>query len=383
MNKIKKKPRFKFKKRTKKFRNKNKIKSKLQLKYKFIIIIVFIFSLYLMYKIVPITKQYNPTKITNQKLNISNFGYIFNYSLKYEEFDENINEQYKQLQNYFCEKENKSLIPEYENRIIKAIANSYGKKFEMFVHNKKDFVSQSILYSHNWEDHLTMKCLKALEYYSKKKNIENKDIYLLDIGCNVGWYTYYLGKYGYKIISFEVWGLNNYILYKNYCLNKDVSVTLINKGLDVEDKKCTYKTSSGNQGNGWVLCENRDRFRSDLDGETVNNVELTKLSRYYKYLSKKNLAFIKMDVEGSEANVLEGGKELITKYHVPFLMIEYETTFLEDHGTKVLEFLQFFENNGYKICLSDFFCKRYTSPSEIIKRRGILNLFIVYEKFLE
>ena len=177
--------------------------------------------------------------------------------------------------------------------------------------------------------------------------------------------------------------MNNYILYKNYCLNKDVSVTLINKGLDVEDKKCTYKTSSGNQGNGWVLCENRDRFRSDLDGETVNNVELTKLSKYYNYLSKKNLAFIKMDVEGSEANVLEGGKELITKYHVPFLMIEYETTFLEDHGTKVLEFLQFFENNGYKISLYDFLSKHYISISEIIKNKNILNLFIVYEKFLD
>ena len=135
-----------------------------------------------------------------------------------------------------------------------------------------------------------------------------------------------------------------------------------------------------------LYCHLRPDYSEEKFGKIStfeNNVELTKLSRYYKYLSKKNLAFIKMDVEGSEANVLEGGKELITKYHVPFLMIEYETTFLEDHGTKVLEFLQFFENNGYKICLSDFFCKRYTSPSEIIKIKGILNLFIVYEKFLE
>ena len=383
MNKIKKKPRFKTKRRTKKLRNKNNNKPKILLKYKFIIIVVFLLSLYLMYKIVPITKQYNPTKINYQKLNLSNFKNIFNYSLKYEEFDDSINEQYIQLQNYFCERQNESLIPEYEKRIIKATANSYGKKFEMFVHDRKDYVSQSILYSHNWEDTLTMKCLNALEYYSKKKNIENNNIYLLDIGCNVGWYTFYLGKYGYQILSFEVWELNNYILYKNYCLNKDVKVTLINKGLDVEDKKCIFKNSLGNQGNGMVLCENRDKSRSDLNGETINDVELTKLSKYYKYLSNKNLALMKLDVEGSEAHVLEGGKELITKYHVPFLMIEYETSFLEGHGTKVLEFLEFFENNGYKISLNDFFSKQYTSPSEIITNKNILNLFIVYEKFLE
>ena len=39
-----------------------------------------------------------------------------------------------------------------------------------------------------------------------------------------------------------------------------------------------------------------------------NNIELVKLSRYYKYLSKKNLAFMKLDVEGSEANVIEEEK---------------------------------------------------------------------------
>ena len=337
-----------------------------------------------MYKIIPIKIKYNSIiKISNKKINIENIINVFNYSLKYEEFDDNINKQYLQLQNYFCEKENESLIPEYEKRIIKANAIYNGKTFQMFVHTGKDFVSQSILYSHNWEGSLSQICLGALKYYSKKKNIENKNIYLLDIGCNVGWYTYYLGKFGYKIISFEVWEVNNYILYKNYCLNKDVNVILINKGLDTEDKKCTFKTASGNQGNGMILCENRDKNRTELDGETFNNVELTKLSRYYNYLSDKNLAFIKMDVEGSEANVLEGGKELITKYHVPFIMIEYEQSFLEDHGTKVLEFLQFFENNGYKISMNDFLGKQYTSISEIIKNKNIINLFIVYEKFLE
>ena len=99
MNKIKKKPRFKNKKRTKKFRNKNN-NPKAIFKYKFIIIVAFLFSFYLMYIIAPISKPYNSTKITNQKLNLTNIKNIFNYSLKYEEFDENINKQYIQLQNY-------------------------------------------------------------------------------------------------------------------------------------------------------------------------------------------------------------------------------------------------------------------------------------------
>ena len=35
--------------------------------------------------------------------------------------------------------------------------------------------------------------------------------------------------------------------------------------------------------------------------------------------------------------------------------MEYEIKLLEPHGTNVLEFLQFFENNGYEISLIDFF----------------------------
>ena len=188
-----------------------------------------------------------------------------------------------------------------------------------------------------------------MEYYSKKKKLKNKDIYLLDIGSNIGWYTYSLGKYGYKILSFEAFKINNYIMYKNYCLNKDVKVTIIDKGLDIEDKICSLKTVNNNQGNGIILCENRDKKLYEYNGDLFNNIELTKLNRYIKYLSHNNLAVIKIDVEGSEINALEGGKELITKYHIPFIKMEYQFKMIETHRVNPLEFLQFFENNGYKI----------------------------------
>ena len=40
---------------------------------------------------------------------------------------------------------------------------------------------------------------------------------MIDIGSNVGWYTFIFGKYGYNVISFELSDVNNYILNKNYC----------------------------------------------------------------------------------------------------------------------------------------------------------------------
>ena len=80
-------------------------------------------------------------------------------------------------------------------------------------------------------------------------------------------------------------------MFKTYCLNKDVNVTIINKGLDIEDKKCILQTTAHNQGNGIVYCENRDKYFSDFNGDIFNNIELTKLSKYIKYLSDNNLAF--------------------------------------------------------------------------------------------
>ena len=152
------------------------------------------------------------------------------------------------------------VIQEYENRIIKGEVNYLKKRFDFFIYyTNKDAVSNFIRRIHSWERAHTQKVLKALEYYSKKKNLENKDIYLLDIGSNIGWYTYYLGKYGFQILSFEPNRLNNYILYKNYCINKDVNVTLINKGLDKEDKICTLKTVDIDRGNGMIFCENREK----------------------------------------------------------------------------------------------------------------------------
>ena len=68
----------------------------------------------------------------------------------------------------------------------------------MFVYKSSDAVSKSIRFEHKWEENHTLNVLNALDYYSKKKNIENKDVW-----NNIGWYSYYFGKYGYKILSFE------------------------------------------------------------------------------------------------------------------------------------------------------------------------------------
>ena len=115
-----------------------------------------------MYKIIPIKIKYNSIiKISNKKMFKEKIINVFNYSLKYEEFDENINEKYIQLQNLFCEKQNTGLITEYEKIIITTDVNFHGKKYKMFVYKKNDGVSNYIMHFHHFERDHTLNSLKV------------------------------------------------------------------------------------------------------------------------------------------------------------------------------------------------------------------------------
>ena len=184
-----------------------------------------------------------------------------------------------------------------------------------------------------------------------------------------------MGKYGYKILTFEPSKINYYILSKNYCLNKELNITLINKGLFSEEKKCYIYSDKNNIGNGMISCNKK------LDENNINNGEiiLTKLSNYIPFFMNKNLALIKLDIEGSEGKAFESGIEILTEYHVPFILMEFTPKALISYGTDPKKFLEIFINNGYKINLLNFFEKKTYEIEYFLKEP--INLYIVYSKF--
>jgi FkbM family methyltransferase len=253
----------------------------------------------------------------------------------------------------------------------------------MYVYKSQDIVSIAISGAKSWESYDTKKLINALNYYSSLKNITNDNIYILDIGSNVGWYTLFLGKLGYNILAFEPSDVNMYILRKNFCLNQDLNITLIKKGLYIEEKQCDFYISRGNIGDGWVFCDNNSTIPKHIikSGKTY----LTKLSNYIEFLSTKNLALIKIDVEGSEGKAIESGIELFSKYHIPFIFLEFTPEALTDHGTDPIKLLEIFEKNGYKFAKDNFLDTNYYSTSAILERskNGYINLFIVHSNIIK
>ena len=253
--------------------------------------------------------------------------------------------------------------------------------FNMFVYRTGDIVSNNLIKRKSWELKETLKLLKALNFYSNKKNINNNDIYIIDIGANIGWYSFVFSKYGYKIISFEPSKINNYILKKNFCLNKEINLTIINKGLFDEEKKCFLYNKKNNEGNGFINCELNNNLTNSF--KKSGEILLTKLSNYLPFFMDKDLVLIKMDIEGAERKAIDGGIELITKYHIPFIFLEFSPKLLKRLNSDPKEFLQLFIDNGYKISTLDFF-NNYISVDDIIGKNLIQkNLFLIYSKILD
>ena len=108
-----------------------------------------------------------------------------------------------------------------------------------------------------------------------------------------------------------------------------------------------------------VICDTNIRRPSFLFSKRTGEIFLTRLSNYIPFLIGKNLALIKINIEGSEGKALESGIELITKYHIPFIFLEFTKDSLSLHGTNPIQFLNLFLDNGYQISINNFLDKTY------------------------
>ena len=357
-------------------------------KYRIIIIIFLIllfiqilfFFFYLIFGKI-ILNQFTELKILLKKDNNTSLNH-YNYFQNEENdkiFTEMDRQKHIKQQNLFCQNQINNNNTKIEDKIKMVNIKFSNSNFDMFIYKSNDFLSNAISGSGSWETKETNNLLSLLDYYSRKKNIKRNDIYVLDIGANIGWYTFILGNKGYNIISFEPSTTNYYILNKNYCLNNNTNIILINKGLDIEETNISIYHPLINIGNA---ISSNDAHNSNIKNYIKEEIILTKLEKYIPYLVNKNLALMKLDIEGSEGKAIESGKELITKYHIPFIFMEWTPKALKLKGTDPELFLKLFINNGYKISKKDFLSGEYCSFDEIINVAAI-NLYIIYTNFLE
>ena len=313
------------------------------------------------------------------------FSLIKNFWINYSFFnpENQIIKPYIISQKDFCENFNKYKNEKYEKELILTKAKINKLNFQIYIFKAQGFLIRTFRREGAYETKISINIIEALKFYSlKKKIINNKDVFMIDIGTNIGWYPSLLGRYGYSILCFEAFEKNYYVAKKNYCyLNKESNVIIITKGLGSRKKKCQYFIHLNNAGNGMVKCNNNDTEKFELfikDSE----VEITTLNTFMPYFSNKNIALMKIDIEGNELEALIGGKELITKYHVPFIVLEFTPKFLNEAGSDPKQLLKFLVDNGYKISVKGFLSKKFINIDELLRRNRI-NCYFIHDSMIK
>jgi len=252
--------------------------------------IIFIFNLNAKVNAMKINYRFSKNN-QQKKIKIDNESYLNRLS---EPLNNNIMKEYINRQKEFCQHPDKFYNQNYE-KLIKLTKFLFRNiPYKMYVYNKVDlWMSNEIIRTHKYEPTCMSNFLDILKYYSTKNNIKkNEDIFMLDIGGNLGVYPTFLGKFGYSIITFEASPRNSYIIYKNYCRINKNSKIIVNKGLSNEEKICNYYSEIKAIGNGAVLCnENKNKTTAgNLKLQKEFEIRLTKLSNFLPYLSNKHIA---------------------------------------------------------------------------------------------
>ena len=85
------------------------------------------------------------------------------------------------------------------------------------------------------------------------------------------------------------------------------------------------------------------------------------------------------DLEFEGEMMIKSGKDLITKFHIPFIFIEFNVEIFKIHGTDPKNFLYFFTKNGYKISLNGFLSNEFVTIENLfLSNFSTIYLYIKY-----
>lgn len=217
---------------------------------------------------------------------------------------------------------------------------------------ENDWVGSSILSGQDWEPHIVN---------FLKRNLTKNSVFV-DVGSNYGWHSINLSSYCDKVYSFEPQKVLYDLQSKSINYNKITNIKLFNCGLGNKNEnsrmnRIDYETSV-NVGDLSVGTDGEEISISTLDTQIPNGFD-----------------FMKIDVQGYEKFVLEGGVENI-KNHTPTIIIEMEDHQLRKFGYGCEELFNFIRDLGYTIYLLD-----YHYPSDhVCVHKNKLDEFIITNK---
>ena len=195
--------------------------------------------------------------------------------------------------------------------------------------------------------------------------IINPNFVCLDIGANIGVIILALSSLSRDghVYSIEASRYNYHFLAKNIKLNDAKNVTCMN--LAIYDTNGTLDISYVDEFAGGSFATTTEFVHPTAIHETVRCV---KLDDWVKSNFLARLDFVKLDVEGAEIKVLEGGKDALMEFK-PRLIVEFNPhtliTFFKQRAEALFELLCSLFPNVYLISREDGALKKIGSFNEL------------------
>ncbi len=174
-----------------------------------------------------------------------------------------------------------------------------------------------------------------------KNEVKNGDV-VLDIGSHIGYYTIMfsklVGNKG-KVYAFEPNPNNFAILKKNVELNNCKNVVLVQKAVSNKTGKVNLYFDEEFEISSRTYNPHNKRYKHI-------EVDSIKLDDYF---NNTKIDFIKMDIEGSECNAVEGMTNLLNKNKELKIVTELWPCGLKEYGKSSKEYLRLLLKQKFKL----------------------------------
>ncbi len=263
----------------------------------------------------------------------------------------------QQMANEMGDYEDSAIYYEDKNSNPIMKTSNEEKEFVIELYKEKDIVSNAIMNSWvGWEPDVVRELNEIFKNYSKKHNIPLSNLTFMDIGANIGWLTMNMAALGVKVIAFEPMQENLKLLQSTLKKKTNIEnglsdrITLHEHGLGVKEETCFLYSDNENFGDGHIKCVEKE---SDLELQanyTIRErVPLKRLDDVVKITEGMHIVAVKMDTEGYEGNILEGGSKVLLEGGIDVIQTEFEPKWLTEKGGDPVKFIKKMIDAGYHI----------------------------------
>ncbi|XP_063437499.1 uncharacterized protein LOC134718744 [Mytilus trossulus] len=213
----------------------------------------------------------------------------------------------------------------------------------IYVHNPSEdiHVSGSLVRSRTWEPHL----LNLMAGHLRK----DPELQFMDLGANLGVFSLAMAKFGRQVIAVEPLSINLHRFCASIKAGKlTEKITIVYNALSDKRENVSLGIDRRNVGGTYIVNnKNMNKVKgSSVGGQYKDIVMTAKLDDILKipgFDFKK--VIIKMDVEGYENFVLNGGQIFFDQVDVQAVLMEW---MWQRSGNAAKEILAFYAKRGYK-----------------------------------